>query len=94
MCGDATQAVRLAARLVPDVVLLDLMLPEAEAGLALLRHLCSRGLAVVALSARGGLRSRALHAGAAAFLEKGGDPAAIVTALRDSATVSRRPSRP
>lgn len=93
-CGDASQAVQLAARLMPDVVLLGLLLPEAEDGLRLLRHLCGRGRAVVALSARGGLRVQALHAGAAAFLEKGCEPDAIVAALRCSATVSRRPSRP
>lgn len=93
MCGDASQAVRLAARLVPDVVLLGLLLPEAETGLTLLRHLCGRGLAVVVLSARGGLRVQALHDGAAAFLEKGCEPDAIVAALR-SASVSMRPPRP
>ncbi|MGH3823082.1 MAG: response regulator [Pseudonocardiaceae bacterium] len=92
-CGDMSQAVRLAARLVPDVVLLDLLLPEHEVGLTLLRHLCGRGLAVVVLSARGGLRVQALHAGAAAFLEKGCQPDAIVAALRSSAIMSRPPSR-
>ena len=93
-CGDASQAVQLAARLAPDVVLLDLLLPEVEDGLTLLRHLCGRGLAVVALSVRGRLSVPALHAGAAAFLEKGCEPDAIVAALRDSATVSTRPCRP
>lgn len=93
-CGDAAQAVRLAARLVPDVVLLDLLLPEAEDGLTLLRHLRGRGLAVVALSVRGGLRITALHAGAAVFLEKGGEPDAIIAALRASAIASTPPSRP
>lgn len=91
-CGDASQAVELAARLAPDVVLLGLLVSADKAGLALLRHFCGRGLAVVALSARSGLRAQALQAGAAAFLERGCQPDAIITALRS--TASGRRSRP
>jgi DNA-binding NarL/FixJ family response regulator len=83
--GDASQTVQLAARLAPDVVLLGLPVPEHETGLPLLQQLRRRELAVVVLSARGGLRGQALHAGAATFLEKGCQPDAIIAALRHSA---------
>jgi DNA-binding NarL/FixJ family response regulator len=84
--GEAATAreVRAAARaLRPAVVVLDLLLPAAEDGLALVRGLAGRP--VVALSVRGGLRGAALGAGARAFVEKGAAPEALLAAIRAAA---------
>ncbi len=67
----------------PDVVVLDLLLPSAEEGLAVLRRLASSGRAVVALSIRDGLRAEAIAAGAVAFVEKYAGPDALLASLRD-----------
>ncbi len=67
----------------PDVVVLDILLPSAEDGLEVLRHLASTGRAVVALSIRDGLRSAAFAAGAVAFVEKYAGPDALLETLRD-----------
>lgn len=75
--------------LCPDIVLLDILLPSAPEGLEVLRNLAAKGRAVVALSIRGGLRTAAMAAGAAAFVEKyaGGD--ALLQAVRDVLAKSR-----
>ena len=64
-----------------DVALVDVRLPTSEAGLALIREL-AEVLPVVALSINGAARREALAAGAGAYLEKDGDPDALVAALR------------
>jgi DNA-binding NarL/FixJ family response regulator len=56
----------------PDVVLLDVLLPGAVDGMKVLEVLRRRGRPVVAISVDGSLRSRALAAGASAFIEKDG----------------------
>lgn len=63
---------RLDLELLPDVVVLDLLLPHASDGLGLLRELRRRRRALVAISIRSELGPEALAAGAYAFLEKDG----------------------
>jgi len=65
------QALELDLQLLPDIVVLDLLLPAAANGLSTLQALIRRGRPVVAISISGGLRDPALRAGADTFLEKG-----------------------
>ena len=85
MIGEASsgpEALRVDEQLNPDVVLLDLLLPTAQEGLELLRHLVGRGREVVALTIRVQLRRAALDAGATAFVEKGVSPDVLLEILR------------
>lgn len=85
MAGEASSAadaLRADEELVPHVVLLDLLLPSAQEGFDVLRHLVARGREVIALTIRVELRRAALEAGAAAFLEKGVNPDALLDVLR------------
>lgn len=66
----------------PDVVLLDLLLPTAEAGLLALAGLVARGRPVVALSSSSALAGPALAAGAEAFVDKGASPDHLLETLR------------
>jgi DNA-binding NarL/FixJ family response regulator len=69
--ASAQEAVEMDGKLSPDVVFLDLSLPTALDGLAVVRELAARDRAVVATSINGGvLSSTALAAGAIAFMEK------------------------
>ena len=84
--GSARAAWALAERTEPSVALVDVLLPDATTGFALVRSLEQRQrCAVVAMSVRGGLRCAALAAGAVAFVEKGSDIDAILDAVRDAA---------
>jgi DNA-binding NarL/FixJ family response regulator len=65
-------AKRLDLELLPDVVVLDLLLPQAMDGMRVLRELRRHGRPVVAISGTGELRHEAVVAGAHAFLEKHG----------------------
>jgi DNA-binding NarL/FixJ family response regulator len=65
----------------PDVVLLDVHLPDAGTGLALLGELARAAVPVVAMSATGSARGPALAAGATAFVEKDGAVEELVAAL-------------
>jgi DNA-binding NarL/FixJ family response regulator len=66
----------------PTVILLDLILPEVEDGLDLLKVLTrSADRRVVAMSLRSGLRDEAIAAGAAAFVEKGMPPDLFLSTL-------------
>jgi DNA-binding NarL/FixJ family response regulator len=65
-------AKRLDLELVPDVVVLDLLLPQAPDGMEVLGELRGRGRPVVAISHVGALRRQAMVAGAQGFLEKHG----------------------
>ena len=65
-------AKRLDLELLPDVVVLDLLLPQAPDGMGVLRELRRRGRPVVAISRMGELGPRATVAGAHAFLEMHG----------------------
>ena len=79
--SSAPDALRADERLVPDVVLLDLLIPSAQDGLDVLQRLVGRGREVVALTIRVQLRQAALDAGAAAFVEKGVSPEVLLEVL-------------
>ena len=70
--GSTPSAKRLDLELLPDVVVLDLLLPQASEGMDVLRELRGRGRPVVAISHMGELGPQAMGAGAHAFLEKNG----------------------
>ena len=70
--GSTRSAKRLDLELFPDVVVLDLLLPQAPEGMQVLRELRGRGRPVVAICGTGGLGSQAVRAGAHGFLEKHG----------------------
>jgi DNA-binding NarL/FixJ family response regulator len=70
--GSRSSAKRLDLELLPDVVVLDLLLPQVPQGMHVLRELRGRGRPVVAISRMGELGPQAIVAGAAAFLEKHG----------------------
>jgi DNA-binding response OmpR family regulator len=73
VCGDAEEALALAAQTAFDVIVLDVMLPGRD-GLSALRQLRSRGVAtpVILVSARGHVDERVegLNAGADDYLPK------------------------
>jgi DNA-binding NarL/FixJ family response regulator len=70
--GSTPSATRLDLELLPDVVVLDLLLPRAPEGMEVLRELRRHGRPVVAISGMGELGPQAMAAGAHAFLEKHG----------------------
>ena len=70
--GSTRSAGRLDLELGPDVVVLDLLLPQASDGMGVLRELRDRDRPVVAISRMGELGHQATAAGAHAFLEKHG----------------------
>jgi DNA-binding NarL/FixJ family response regulator len=70
--GSTRSAKRLDLELHPDVVVLDLLLPQAPDGMQVLRELRGRDLPVVAISHMGQLGPEAMATGAHAFLEKNG----------------------
>jgi DNA-binding NarL/FixJ family response regulator len=70
--GSTRSAKRLDLELLPDVVILDLLLPQAPQGMQVLRELRGRGRPVVAICGTGVLGPQAVRAGAYAFLEKHG----------------------
>jgi DNA-binding NarL/FixJ family response regulator len=70
--GSTRSAERLDLELRPDVVVLDILLPQAMDGMRVLRQLRRHGRAVVAISGTGELGPGAVVAGAHAFLEKHG----------------------
>jgi DNA-binding NarL/FixJ family response regulator len=81
--GSARSARRLDLDLGPDVVVLDLLLPQAPDGMQVLRELRGRDRPVVAISRMGELGAEALLAGAYAFLEKDGrDVDALLDMIR------------
>jgi DNA-binding NarL/FixJ family response regulator len=83
--ADGEQALRLAAELHPDVLLLDLKLPALD-GIAVLRQLPERAPRTRALvltsAADKAQAAAAMQAGAAGFLYKDVDPDALVRAIR------------
>jgi DNA-binding NarL/FixJ family response regulator len=83
--SSGTEAVTLALALTPDVVLMDVRMPDMDgiAATAALRR-TSPGSAVVILTIHDDAqtRARAQAAGAAAFVEKRGDPDALMAAIR------------
>jgi DNA-binding NarL/FixJ family response regulator len=93
VCGSAPELCARATTRRPDVVLLDVHLPDAATGLSLLGELARAAVPVVAMSAAGGVRAAALAAGAAAFVEKDGATDGLVAALLTAGSGPRRPSR-
>ncbi len=83
--GNGHDAIRQARELHPDIVLMDLEMPEMD-GFACTELITSIGLAaaVVVLSIHDdpASRARAFAAGASAFVEKSGRPDDLVQALR------------
>ena len=83
--ADGAQAAELTEKLLPDVVLMDLVMPGVD-GLAALETLAELGLAERALvvTSFGEYRSAlpALRAGARGYISKEVDPAALATAVR------------
>jgi DNA-binding NarL/FixJ family response regulator len=78
----AAQAEQCSAVLRPSVVLLDLMLPTLDDGLAAVRFLAAHKRPCVAISWHAGLRELALEMGASDFVEKGGSPEIVLAAIR------------
>jgi len=76
-------ALTLARQHRPTVALIDILLPEAPDGLALLRALTDElHIPAVAMSIDGGLRKSALAAGATSFFDKDGSADKLIAALR------------
>jgi DNA-binding NarL/FixJ family response regulator len=73
----------------PSVILLDLILPNPEDGLSVLRRLAEIRRPVVAISLRSSLRDAALAAGACAFVEKGSSPDVLLSALHEALEAGR-----
>jgi DNA-binding NarL/FixJ family response regulator len=93
--GDIEHALVLAETLDPDVIVVDIGMHGAD-GLSLIERLRAAAptaaVVVHTLRSNEATRTRALRAGAAAFLEKGGGAADLVEALRRLA--SRPPAVP
>jgi DNA-binding NarL/FixJ family response regulator len=95
--GDGLEAVRLAERLRPDVLVLDLMMP-ALSGLEALRAVRQRAprTRVVVLSMQGGnaFVAEALKNGATGYVLKGGPEEDLTRAVREAAAGRRFLSGP
>ncbi|SRR5258708_4428965 len=82
----AAAALDLARELAPAVAIVGVQMRGAAEGLGLLRALTSElGIPAVAMSTQGGLRGRALAAGAREFLEKDSSPDLLLPVLRATA---------
>ena len=90
----AAQAEQCSAALRPSVVLLDLMLPTLDDGLAAVRFLAAHNRPCVAISWHAGLREVALEIGASAFVEKGGSPEMVLAAIRGACHPADRRGAP
>jgi DNA-binding NarL/FixJ family response regulator len=78
----AARALECATTLHPSVVLLDLMLPTKDAGLAIVRILAAHHQPCIVTSWHGSLREAALRMGASGFVEKGDAPEMVFAAIR------------
>lgn len=87
--GDGAEAVDLARRLLPDVLIAEVALPRLD-GMAVARAVTATGLPVrvLILTDHDGdeLVLGAIAAGAAGFLRKDAPPAEVITAIRAVAT--------
>lgn len=76
-------ALALARQHRPTVALIDILLPEAHDGLELLRAITDElHIPAIAMSIDGGMRTRALAAGATRFLDKDSTADRLIAALR------------
>jgi len=84
--SDGVQAVSLATQLEPDVVLMDIAMPEMD-GIEATRRIRAARLPVRVLVVTGlpGQEETARRAGADGLLVKDSDPLEIIRAVRDSA---------
>jgi CheY-like chemotaxis protein len=88
VAGEATngrEALEVAARVQPDVILLDLLMPVMDGweALPLLRRACPKSrVVVVSGQDRSHAEARALALGASGYIEKGVSSAEIVRALQ------------
>ena len=87
-CSDGEQVVTMAATVRPDVVLMDIQMPVLS-GLEATRRLLVRQPTIKVLmlsaSAGKGVLTEAAKAGAMGFVSKGGNPIALVDAIRQVA---------
>jgi DNA-binding NarL/FixJ family response regulator len=90
----AAQAEQCSATLRPSVVLLDLMLPTLDDGLAAVRFLAAHKRHCIAISWRAGLREVALKMGASDFVEKGGSPEMVLAVIRGACHAADRRGSP
>ena len=87
VAGEATngqEAIEVAARLQPDVILLDLLMPVMDGweALPLLRRACPRSrVVVVSGQDRSHAEARAMALGASGYIEKGVSSTEILRAL-------------
>jgi len=92
--GDGEEAVRLAERWAPDIVLMDVTMPRLD-GIEATRRIRAAvpGAQVVALTmhADASLAKAMRDAGAVAFLDKNSDLSALVDTIRAVAAGERRP---
>lgn len=92
--ADAVTAATVATATMPAVALVDVLLPDAATGLALITALTRRpACSVVAMSVRSANRDPALLAGAVAFIEKGIEIDALLQAVRAAARSYPEPAR-
>jgi DNA-binding response OmpR family regulator len=70
--GSTRSAKRLDLELLPDVVVLDLLLPQAPDGMQVLRQLRGRDRPLVAISRMGELGHQAMMAGAPSWRSRVG----------------------
>ena len=86
--GDATEAISLVQTLRPDVVLMDVEMPDIDgiAAIAVLRRIVPHSTVVIfTLYDDAAMRARAREAGAAAFVAKHQTEEALLAAIRRAA---------
>jgi len=95
LAATRAEALALAGTAQPDLVLLDVLLPDGN-GLDLVRDLRNAlpAVRIVVISSyrEADYATRALAAGATAYLNKESSPQAIAAALREAAAVAARPT--
>jgi DNA-binding NarL/FixJ family response regulator len=94
--GSGREALRLAQIVQPDVALLDVAMPEMdgiETTVALRRTIPQCAIVILSIHDDAQTRARAQAAGAVAFVEKGGATEALLTAIRQAATLGGESSQ-